>query len=84
MHYYPDNYFSNVPVLLTLSIPSMFVHPYSFMVQYLDQCYTYSPNAAISNSLISLVADRLLEGPEKTMRSISTFLQLKAYPPFHN
>lgn len=66
MHYYPDNYFPSVPVLLTLSIPSMFVHPYSFMVQYLNQHYMYSPNKANSTSLISLVTDRLLEGPEKT------------------
>jgi len=44
----------------------MFVHPYSFMVQYLKQWYVHNPDKSVSNSLISFVTNRLLEGPEKT------------------
>lgn len=66
MHYHLDNYFFSVPVLLTLYIPWMFIHSYSLRVQYLNQIYVYNPNKAISNSVISLVIDRLLASPEKT------------------
>jgi len=39
VHYHFDNYFISVSLLLTLSIPTLFIHSYSLRVQYLIQSY---------------------------------------------